>query len=91
MSFAACGRDAGLKGPTGRTAQRSKPSPRFFPVSGTRLHHPRTKKEPRGRMAPGFPFDLDQTVFRRRRSLLRLALEEVRQVAVAVKITRRLR
>ena len=57
MSFAACGRDAGLKGPTGRTAQRSKPSPRFFPVSGTRLHHPRTKKEPRGRMAPGFPFD----------------------------------
>ena len=30
MSFAACGRDAGLKGPTGRTAQRSKPSPRFF-------------------------------------------------------------
>ena len=44
--------------PTG--GRRSKPSPRFCAIGGVRFrggHEPRTREEPRGRMAPGFPFD----------------------------------
>ena len=71
-------RFAALRAAVPAGGRRSKPSPRFFAIGGAWFrggHDPRTKEEPRGRMAPGFPFDLDQTDLRRRRSYSAVALE----------------